>query len=109
MSKFHGAIGFVLSKETSPGVWEDDVKERCYTGDMVSEKRRWTQSSDSTNDDLVLNHRISILLDAFARERLYAIRYVVISGTRWKVESIDLYPPRVTLSLGGIYNGPIAE
>ena len=63
------------------------------------------QPTENLNDDITLNNKISIVTDLFADEHLYAIRYVVYGGSKWKVTSVELRRPRIVLSIGGVYNG----
>ena len=41
MSKFFGAIGYITQKEISPGIWNDDVVEKNYRGDILQNIRKW--------------------------------------------------------------------
>ena len=43
MAKFYGVIGYVVNEETVPGVWEEVVKERPYSGDILK-NNRWQQT-----------------------------------------------------------------
>lgn len=104
MAKFHGKIGFVTTVETSPGVHREKSTERTYSGDVLSNSRR-LQSSGSVNDKIVISNRISVVADPYAHDNFHAIRYVDFMGARWKVETAEALPPRIILSLGGVYNG----
>lgn len=103
MAKFYGKIGFMETKETSPGVWEEEITERYYYGDVMRNMRRWDNSSYE-NDDLKVNNEISIVSDPYAVQNFHAIRYVEWMGALWKVSSVDVQYPRLTLSIGGVYN-----
>lgn len=103
--KWYGNIGFGVTEETVPGVWEEKVTERKYYGDLVRDIRRYSTPS-TLNDNLDINNQISILADAFAYDHFHAIRYVDIYGARWKVSSVEVQRPRLILSVGGVYNGP---
>lgn len=105
MAKFYGPIGYAVSTETSPGIWEDSIIERLYAGDILEMSNRWSTQSDSVNDDLTLNHRISVLIDPYAYENFSAIKYVEVMGTKWKVTNVSIQYPRLILSTGGVYNG----
>lgn len=107
MAKFYGEIGYVLSVETAPGVWEDDITERSYFGDILRNTRR-LQEGEYLNDDLTVGNSISVVADAYANEHFFAIRYIKWAGTRWTVSDVDVQSPRLTLRLGGVYNGPTA-
>lgn len=107
MAKFSGKIGYSGFAETTPGVHVETIVEREYYGDVLRDTRQWN-NSQNLNDNLVISHRISIVADDFAKENFSGMRYVVWGGVRWKVTSIDTQYPRLTLSLGGVYNGPTA-
>lgn len=104
MAKFFGAIGYFVTKETSPGVWEEDAAERSYYGDLVRNVRK-TQSSDGLNDDINVANEISIVADPFANENFHSMRYVRFMGAKWKIMSVEVQYPRLILAIGGVYNG----
>ena len=104
MEKFNGVVGFVDTVETEPGIWEEKVTERTYSGDLVRNSRR-IQSSDSVNESITISNEISIIADPYAEQNFHAIRYAVFMGTKWKIESVDVQYPRLTLTMGGKYNG----
>lgn len=104
--KFYGNVGFWQgSVETSPDVWKPSIIEKTYTGDVYRDNRRF-QQSDNQNDTFTVNNQISILADTYAHENWPSIRYVEWKGTRWKVNSVEVNYPRLTLEIGGVYNGP---
>ena len=103
MPKFYGAVGYAETVEISPGVWEEQITERNYYGDVIRNTRR-LQSADKINDDINVSNEISIVADPYANDHFYAIRYVVFQGAKWKVSNIDVQYPRLILSLGGLYN-----
>lgn len=35
MAKYYGIVGYVITEETSPGVWGEVTNERPYYGDIV--------------------------------------------------------------------------
>ena len=104
MAKFCAVIGFAVSEETKPGVWENKITEREYCGDVIKNNRAW-QTADQANDNLNITDQISIMPDDFAMENFYNMRYVVYLGARWKIASVSSARPRLTLTLGGLYNG----
>ena len=106
MMRWYGKVGYSETDETAPGVWTSQDTVREYYGDVVRNSTRWTGNSDSTNDDLTINSQISIVADPFAIEKFYSIKWIEFMGVKWKVTSVDpTQPPRLILSLGGVYNG----
>ena len=104
MAKFYGSIGFAETVETAPGIWDEQITERFYGGDL-EKISRGLQSSDSVNDNINISNIISIIADPFAEQNLYAIRYVKFGGAKWKITNVDVQYPRLKLTIGGLYNG----
>lgn len=104
MSKWAGKIGFAVSSEVRPGVWKDIIIERSYKGDERRISRRLV-TSDSVVDSPTISNEISILADAFAFENFQMIRYIVWHNHKWKVKTITVESPRLTLEIGDEYNG----
>ena len=104
MAKFKGAIGYVSQVETAPGVWEDQVTEKNYRGDVILSQERW-QPTEGFNDNLNLDNSISIIADIYAYANFGYIKYIVWHGQKWKVQSLAINRPRIVLQIGGLYNG----
>lgn len=107
MARFYGAIGFEIDQnETEPGIYEpSQIIERHYIGNVLRNRRKWETSKEGTNDDLILSNRISIVCDAYMTDHWPAIKYADWCGKKWKVDSVEVAFPRVTLDLGGPWNG----
>ena len=102
--KYCGKIGFAMGdEESAPGVWTEQITERTYYGDLIRNTRR-LQSSGNIIDNILISNEISIIADPFAYENFHAIRYAMYMGTKWKVTNVDVQRPRLTLSLGEVYN-----
>ena len=87
------------------GIWlNEPVVERTYTGDVLLNTRKY-ESSQTANDELNVNVRISIFADAYAYDHFFAIKYVEWMGALWKVTNVEVQRPRLILTLGGVYNG----
>lgn len=106
MAKFYGKVGYAAqSVETDPGIYEDQIIERWYLGDVVRNTRRLVEGSE-VNSDLTVDNSISILADPYALDHFHALRYVEWAGVLWVISSVDVQRPRLVLRLGGVYNGP---
>ena len=104
MAKFYGAIGYVKTVETSPGVWEEQITERNYYGELVRNTSRF-QVSDQVNDNVNIANEISVIADPFAAQKFHAMRYVEFMGAKWKITNVEVRYPRLILTIGGVYNG----
>ena len=102
MAKWFGKIGYVVTEETEPGVWEETVTEREYFGDMTSDRRK-RQNSGEVNDDINLSNVISIVADPFAYQNCSNMAYVGIMGSKWKISDVEVQRPRLILTVGGVY------
>ena len=105
MAKWYGKVGYSETVETSPGVWKPQDTVREYYGDVIRNTTKWAVNSDSTNDDLTVNSQISIVADPFANDKFHSMKRIEFMGARWKVTSVEPQPPRLLLTLGGVWNG----
>ena len=103
MAKFYSAIGYAETLETTPGVWEEQITEHKYYGDLVRNTRR-LESSGELNDNINISNEISIVADPFAMCNFHMMRYVEFMGAKWKIASVEVKYPRLILTLGGLYN-----
>lgn len=103
MAKYHGQIGYAVSKETAPSVWTEEYVERTYDGDFMSNSRN-LQSSGDLNDNVTVSLKISIVSDPYAYQNFHTMRYLEWMGTKWKITSVDPVYPRLILTVGGVYN-----
>ncbi len=104
MAKFYGPIGYAVSEETTPGVWEEKITERTYYGELVRNTRK-LQATDQLNDNINIANEIGILADPFARENFHLMKYVGFMGAKWKITGVEVQYPRLILTVGGVYNG----
>lgn len=111
MARFYGIVGYGESVETpaDSGIWVDDITEITYQGDIVRDTRNLQEIPEKLNEDLTVSNSISIVADQYAIENFIFIRYVIWSGVRWKVNNVEVKRPRLILSLGGVYHGPIPD
>ena len=59
MTKWYGLIGYAETVEIEPGIYEEQITERSYYGDLVRNTRK-LQNSGSVNDDINISNQISI-------------------------------------------------
>lgn len=104
MAKFYGPIGYAITVETTPGVWEEQITVRDYSGDLIRNTRK-LQTSDQLNDNVNVANEISIIADPFANQNFHSMRYVEFMGAKWKITNVEVQHPRLLLTIGGVYNG----
>ena len=104
MAKFYAPIGFAVQEKTSPGVSQERINERTYSGDILQKISKWQEGGENLNPDLITQNRVSILSDPFANENFHAMRYIDWMGAKWKIVSVEVTRPRLILTLGGTYN-----
>lgn len=103
MAKYYGKIGFAETVETEPGVWQEQIIERDYYGDLIRNNRRY-DNSQYLNDNVNINNQFSVLADEYANSHIGSMRYLWYMGQKWKINSASIEYPRITLEVGGLYN-----
>lgn len=103
MAKFCGIIGYVITKETEPGIYEEVIEEHEYFADVIRNTRRLREAG-KVNDDINISNQFSIIADPFANHNFHAMRYIVFMGAKWKIVDVEVQYPRLILSVGGLYN-----
>ena len=103
MSRFYGNVGFLKTVETEGSVWKEEIIERPYYGDMNRFAIRF-ETPNKVNDDVKMNHEISIIADSFAFQNCHLMRYVRIGDACWEITNFTVERPRITLYVGGLYN-----
>lgn len=101
--KWSGKIGFIETKETRPGVWENVTTERNFYGDVIRDIRK-NQSSGQVNDDINISNRISIVSNSFVRDNLSFMKYIEFMGAKLKITDVEVQYPRLILTIGGLWN-----
>ena len=106
MAKWFGKIGYSNGTvESRPGVWEEQIVERNYYGEVYRLSRNLQNASQVVNS-IDISNEFSIIADPFAYENFHAMRYVEFMGALWKITKVDASQrPRLILSVGGLYNG----
>lgn len=102
--RFYGKIGFAVTEETRPGIWEPKIVPKMYYGDVMRFNSRYAESG-KVNEDVTISNVISIIADPFANQNLQNIRYINFMGANWSVSNVEVQYPRLILTIGGIYNG----
>lgn len=104
MGKYFGKIGFAVNVETSPGINTEQIVEKEYFGDVLKFGRRLQQGGE-IHDGIEITNVISILGDPYAVDNIAAMRWAEYLGKKWKISTVDIDYPRMSLTLGGLYNG----
>ena len=109
MARFHGVVGYgnTVENPVGSGIWEDQITEVPYYGDVVRNTRKLDEG-ENLNNDISVQNSISIVADQYAIEHFFLIKYVQWAGTLWTVTSVEVQSPRLLLRLGSVYNGPTA-
>ena len=102
MAKWYGKVGYADQVETAPGVWEEQITERHYYGDVVRNIRK-LESSGEVNDNINVSMEISIVADPYAIQNFHTMRYIEFMGSLWKIYNVEVSYPRLILTIGGLY------
>lgn len=108
MARYYGAIGYGESAEVpaSSGVWKDVITEYSYYGDVIRNTAK-REHGEGLNANVGVGNSISVVADQYAIDHVQAIRYIRWDGALWTVTNVDVQPPRLIISLGEVYNGPV--
>jgi len=98
-------IGFSTAASVVDGVYEEQITERKYYGDVTKDFRKDTRN-DKVVRDIDISNTFSIVADPFAFENFSFIKYLKYMGIAWNVESVEVQYPRLLISVGGRWNGP---
>ena len=93
-----------MNTEVEKGIWKDEIIERQYYGDIISDYRK-RQNSGEVNDNINIAMSVSIIADPFANNNCASMVYAEIMGSRWRITDIQIQFPRLLLTIGGVYNG----
>lgn len=102
--KWFGIIAFSNQVETEPGIWEDQPERRQYFGDLIRISKR-DQLSDQINSDIAVTNQLSVIADPYLLDSFQNILYVEFMGSKWRVSSVEVGYPRLTLTFGNLYKG----
>ena len=53
----------------------------------------------------MVTRNLSLIADPFALNNIPGLKWIEYCGTKWRVSTVEISYPRLTLTLGGIYNG----
>lgn len=73
-------------------------------GDIIKQSST-VQNGDKVNSDVTLNHRVSLLGDAYAFDKYFNLKWIEVDGRKWEISSVEVQRPRLIVSLGGLWNG----
>lgn len=105
MAKWYGQIGFAQAVETDLDVWTEQIIEHNYYGDVLYNSKSSYLRNTEINEGFNVSNKISFVADPYARENMYQMKYATFMGTKWKIASVEVEYPRLTISLGGLWNG----
>lgn len=101
--RWYGNVLFVETEEQEVDRWIPVKTLRPYAGEVLRCIRKW-DSSQTTNGDVNINNRISIVSDPYVLGHLAYIKAVEWNGSLWRVSSIEQDGVRLNLDIGGLYN-----
>ena len=100
--KWYDDIAFREEVEEEPGVWVPQIVTRKFFGDILRNSWREQQGS-KINADLSISNSISVVADAYLLNNFQKIEYTKLNESKWRVSSVEVNYPRLTLSLGELY------
>lgn len=106
MAKFSGRIGFGFEREISRGVYDLEIIERRYFGEVERDILERVAGQTVLGESKTGNS-FNIVADGYARLNFWDMKYVFWNGMYWDIRQVELMPrPRMRVRIGGVYNGP---
>lgn len=114
MAKFAATLGVVTYEENTDvyasgdGVFSKVIREYVISGDML-QNRQHINFANHANQSIELSMRFSFIAPssvmalAIGNTERFAC-YLDIWGTKWEVSNISVQPPRIELTIGGVWN-----
>lgn len=103
MSRYSGKVGYAITKETSPGIWTQDIVEKQMRGQIEHAVARSNEPTQ-VNENITLNLRFNLVADEFAFNNFMHIQYLEYARKKWAVTSAEVFRRRIILNVGGLYN-----
>lgn len=97
--KYNGKVGFVITRETSPGTWTPQTEVREVLGDVLLRNIRETDAQ-SINTNVDISQQISFVYDNFLIQNMFVMQWMEWMGKKFKISKIDVRPPRMIVTLG---------
>lgn len=109
MAKFYGVVGFGYEVEQSPGVFDLEIVERPYFGEVERDSLSRVAGQTVLGESKTGNS-FRIVADAYATTNFFDMKYVKWNGRYWAVTQVELQDrPRLLIRIGGVWNGPTKE
>lgn len=106
MAKFSGRIGFGFEREISRGVYDLEIVERRYFGEVERDILERVAGQTVLGESKTGNS-FNIVADGYARLNFWDMKYVFWNGMYWDIRQVELLQrPRMRVRIGGVYNGP---
>lgn len=100
--KWFGEIAFSNQELVDTDVWQDKPIVRQYYGDL-NKNYKSDQLSDSINRSVSVTNTLSVVADPFLLDSFHKILYVTFANQKWRVSSVEVSYPRLTLNFGSLY------
>lgn len=100
------SLGLAETKEVRPGVWDDVITEVPKLAD-IQQRTETFNVEGNVIPEYKTTTTVSVLSQGVIKPDYSNLRYVLYAGERWFISSINHAPPRLTIYIGEVYNGPI--
>lgn len=111
MAKFTGKLVVIYDyKDDGTGIYEPVKMSTLIAGDLLQQYIK-TDSGDKINDDLIISNRFSIVAspsmisfisDEKGKQLPVTSMYIEYFGANLKITNIQITPPRIIFTTGGI-------
>ena len=102
--KFYGKVGFIkeVEKPEGSGIYVPEIIEKEYAGSIEQIVQKW-QPAEQVNDNIIFYNKFNLFVDPYTLENLGYMRYIEWQNSKWKISSISVNYPRISVEIGGLY------
>lgn len=104
MARYFGKVGYLISTETSPGIWEPTIVEKSVYGTIVRDNVNNLRAENQVNDNVKINNQISIVMDPFVMKNFSSMIYITYADIKWRIVTVEVKYPELLISMGEVYN-----
>jgi hypothetical protein len=102
------SLGLAESQQVRPGIWDDVITEVPKLAE-VTQRTETFEVEGNIIPEYKTTTTVSVLSQGPVKPDYSNLRYVLYAGERWIVSSAVHAPPRLTIYIGEVYNGPTPD
>lgn len=103
MGRILGTLGLATTVDKGKGVYSTSITRISIPAESMTERLSHV-SSGQLSDDIRVGHRVGFIFDPTLGFSPDKVVYFEWNAVKWKVESLEMHPPRCVLQLGAVWH-----